>query len=62
MHDFIFTYYCWVTNALSITVQADSREDADDLVDDILRQAQNLGISMPGIHTFQYVTKTEIKQ
>ncbi len=60
MYDYAFTYHCRLTNALSITVEADSRKDADDLVDDILQQAQAMGISMPAIHTFQYVTQREI--
>ena len=60
MYDFVFIYHCRLTNALSITVEADCRAEADILVEDVIEQAEAMGITMPALHTFSYVTQREL--
>lgn len=61
MNKYSFTYFCRLTNSLSIYVEADCREDADDMADDILRQGENLGLGLPALHSFECVVQKELQ-
>ena len=61
MNKYVFTYHSRLTNALSFHVIAVCRKDADILAADTLEKAEKIGISMPNLHSFEYVTQREIK-
>lgn len=62
MDKYVYTYHSRLTNALSFWVVAVCRKDADILAADTLEKAYDLGISMPSLHSFEYVTEQLLKE
>jgi hypothetical protein len=58
-YDYVWTYHCRLTSSLKITVEADYRCEADAIAEDVLKQCEAQGMTMPAFHTFDYVTKVE---
>lgn len=57
---YVYTYHCRLTNSLSLDIVANNREHADFLAESKLRQAEDLGFTMPAFHSFEYVTEREL--
>lgn len=62
MNKYTFTYVCRHTNSVSIYIEAECRKDADIFAEDKLRQVEDLGISMPGLRSFECISQRKLNR